>query len=205
MKVKNFIWDFDGTILDTYPHSATACLSTLKKYGIEADYDEVISLLRDSFSSIIPRYNLSKQQFAEVMNAALVLWFEPNPTVYEGIDEVLKTVVERGGKNFIYTNRDKTSKQYLEHFGLLKYFTDFVCNDTEGYAHKPSGESIEYLLSKYSLSKDSAVMVGDRELDVLCGEKAGIKSILFDEFHKSENTVADAVIYDIRDVLNFIE
>ena len=139
------------------------------------------------------------------MNEALILWFEPNPTMYDGIDEVLKTIVERGGKNFIYTNRDKTSKEYLEHFGLLKYFTDFVCNDTEGYAHKPSGESIHYLLNKYSISPESAMMVGDRELDVLCGVKAGISSILFDEFHKAENTAADAVIYDIRDVINFIE
>lgn len=205
MKARNFIWDFDGTILDTYPHSATACLNVLKKYGIEADYDEVINLLRDSFSSIIPRYNLSGEQFAEVMNEALVLWFEPNPTMYKGIDEVLKTITERGGKNFIYTNRDKTSKQYLEHFGLLGYFTDFVCNDTEGYARKPSGESIEYLLSKHSLSKDSAAMVGDRELDVLCGQAAGIKSILFDEFHKAEKTVADKVVYDVRDIIKFIE
>lgn len=205
MKKSNFIWDFDGTILDTYPHSTVACLNILKKYGIKADYDEVINLLRNSFSSIIPRYNLTKEQFDEVMNEALILWFEPNPTMYEGIDEVLKTVVERGGKNFLYTNRDKTSKEYLEHFGLLSYFTDFVCNDTEGYAPKPSGDSIHYLLSKYSLSPDSAVMVGDRELDVLCGEKAGIKSVLFDQFHKSENTVADAVIYDIRDVLRFIK
>ena len=164
-----------------------------------------MSLLRVSFSSIIPRYNLTQQQFEEVMNEALILWFEPNPTTYGGVDEVLKTVVERGGMNFIYTNRDKTSKEYLEHFGLLKYFTDFVCNDTEGYAPKPSGDSIHYLLSKYSISPDSAVMVGDRELDVLCGEKAGISSILFDEFRKSKETVADAVIFDIRDVLNFVE
>ena len=205
MRKKNFIWDFDGTILDTYPHSTTACLKVLKKYGIEADYNEVIELLRNSFSSIIPRYNLTQEQFAEVMDNALILWFEPNPTVYEGVNEVLKTIVERGGKNFIYTNRDKTSKEYLEHFGLLEYFTDFVCNDTQGYARKPSGESIEYLLSKYSIDKDSAVMVGDRELDVLCGDKAGISSILFDEFHKSENTVANAIIYNIRDLLNFIE
>lgn len=205
MKKRNFIWDFDGTILDTYPHSTTAAIKVLKKYGINADFDEVMALLRTSFSSIIPRYNLSQQQFEEIMNEALILWFEPNPTMYEGIDEVLKTVVERGGKNFIYTNRDKTSKEYLEHFGLLPYFTDFVCNDTEGYVPKPSGDSIHYLLQKYSISPDSAMMVGDRELDVLCGEKAGIKSILFDEFHKSSGTVAHAVIYDIRDVLNFIE
>ena len=205
MKKTNFIWDFDGTILDTYPHSTTAALKILKKYGIEADYNEVIELLRNSFSSIIPRYKLTNEQFEEIMNEALILWFEPNPTVYDGIDEVLKTITQKGGKNFIYTNRDKTSKEYLEHFGLFKYFTDFVCNDTEGYAHKPSGESIHYLLNKYSISPESAMMVGDRELDVLCGVKAGISSILFDEFHKAENTAADAVIYDIRDVMNFIK
>ena len=83
MKKKNFIWDFDGTILDTYPHSTTAAVKVLKRHGIHADYDEVMSLLRNSFSSIIPRYNLTDEQFVEVMNEALVLWFEPNPTVYQ--------------------------------------------------------------------------------------------------------------------------
>ncbi len=205
MKLKNFIWDFDGTIMDTYHHSTRAFFDTMTKYGIKAEYDDVISLLRHSFSSVKAAYGLTDNMYEEFYARALVLFFEPMPTLYSGIEEVLKAICDKGGKNFIYTNRDDTALKYLEHYGLIKYFTDFVYNGCDSYERKPSGKSVKYLINKYSLGTNDCAMVGDRELDILSGKAAGIKGILFDEFNKYTDTQAAAVVYNIADVKGFIK
>ncbi len=205
MKAKHFIWDFDGTIIDTYPHTTTAFMETAKKHNINASYDEAMVHLRHSLSGAKAIYKLSDEVFDSFIERALELWFEPIPVPYNGIEAVLEKIVLAGGKNFIYTNRDITAVKYLEHYGLAKYFTDYVYNTSPAYAKKPAPDSVEYIVKKYSLYKDEVAMVGDREIDVLSGKNAGCKAILFDEFHISDNTAADATIYDITKVADYIK
>ena len=205
MKSKHFIWDFDGTIIDTYPHTTTAFMETAEKHGIKANFDEAMVHLRHSLSGTKSIYNLSDEVYDSFVQRALELWFEPIPMPYDGIEAVLEKIVKAGGKNFIYTNRDDTALKYLEHYGLLKYFTDFVYNTSPAYARKPAPDSVEYIVKKHSLDRNEVAMVGDREIDVLSGKNAGCKAILFDEFHISKQTAADAVIYDITRVSDYIK
>lgn len=205
MKVKHFIWDFDGTIIDTYPHTTTAFMETAKKHNINANYDEAMVHLRHSLSGAKDIYKLSDEVFDSFIDRALELWFDPIPVPYTGIERVLEQIVLAGGKNFIYTNRDITAVKYLEHYNLLKYFTECVVNTSPAYAKKPAPDSVEYIVKKHSLDKGEVAMVGDREIDVLSGKNAGCKAILFDEFHISDKTAADAVIYDITKVADCIK
>lgn len=47
--IMNDIWDFDGTLFDTYPLMMEAFLLALKKYkNINSDYDTVYRLLKHS-------------------------------------------------------------------------------------------------------------------------------------------------------------
>ena len=45
-KYENFIWDFDGTLFDSYPHTAQALALALKDSGREIDIKEAEKLLR---------------------------------------------------------------------------------------------------------------------------------------------------------------
>ena len=60
MKLKYFIWDFDGTLLDTYPHTTTAFVNVLKKHGKEVDFDEAMNLLRFSFEAARKHFKLTE-------------------------------------------------------------------------------------------------------------------------------------------------
>lgn len=39
MEIKNYIWDFDGTLFDTYPVMLDALQQTIVKHGIQYDAD----------------------------------------------------------------------------------------------------------------------------------------------------------------------
>ena len=46
--LRHIIWDFDGTLFDTYPSMAGALFATLREHGYNAPYEEVYSLMKQS-------------------------------------------------------------------------------------------------------------------------------------------------------------
>ena len=55
--------------------------------------------------------------------------------------------------------------------------TDYAvdCN-----CRKPKPGLVKQLLEEFQVSPESAVMIGDRETDVLAGQAAGVESFLYD-------------------------
>ena len=49
----HYIWDFDGTLFDSYPHSTRALYVTARHYGAEVTYDEVSRAIRHSFARML--------------------------------------------------------------------------------------------------------------------------------------------------------
>ena len=78
------------------------------------------------------------EAFYEIEND---LSFEPVAFPYEKIPEALKFIYENGGKNFLYTHRDRVAVEYLEKYGLSQYFEGFVTREN-GFPLKPAGVKI---------------------------------------------------------------
>ena len=68
-----------------------------------------------------------------------------------------------------------------------------VVTAEQSFARKPDPSAIRYLMEKYDLSPAETIMIGDRELDVLAGHRAGIDSCLITERLPNE-TVATYTI-----------
>jgi beta-phosphoglucomutase-like phosphatase (HAD superfamily) len=54
---KHIIWDFDGTLFDTYPVLAKAVINVLEEQGIYESYDKVMSLMKVSFTHLFNYIN----------------------------------------------------------------------------------------------------------------------------------------------------
>ncbi|WP_462411759.1 HAD family hydrolase [Neobacillus sp. Marseille-QA0830] len=79
---------------------------------------------------------------------------------------------------------------------LVPYFDQIVISGDYGKG-KPDQGIFEYALSKLSLSKDEAIMVGDNLMtDILGANRAGIKSVWINRHHKQGNDVIPA--YEIE-------
>lgn len=51
--IKNIIWDFDGTLVDTYPVMAKSLLKAISELGVKSNYDVVYERLKISLSEAI--------------------------------------------------------------------------------------------------------------------------------------------------------
>lgn len=172
MKYQSFLWDFDGTLFDSYPHVAAAMEKTLDRYGIPYDHETVMERLTVTFDCAREGYRLTDEQYREFVQLAHSWSLRPAVTLFPGVAAVLRAICENGGRNFLYTHRNRTAWTYLRLFGLDKYFSGGV-DSTMHFPAKPAPDAVEYLCAHYGLNKEKTVMVGDREIDVLSGVNAG--------------------------------
>lgn len=176
--MKNFIWDFDGTLFDTYPHTVTLLHEYLAEQGRHFDYGALYAVCRENMGRARVFCNADAAEWAEFSRREGEIDRPPLARPYEGTERVLSGVFDRKGKNFLYTHRDAVSIRYLDRFALRKYFTGFVTREN-GFPMKPAPDAIRYLLDEFQLDPAETIMIGDRDIDILSGKNAGIHTCLF--------------------------
>lgn len=205
--IKNVIWDFDGTLFDTYPAIADVFLETFRRFGVTETRIEVLGLLHQSLSQTYDHFSKKhslnrdemRAKFVESEEAMDVSMAKPFP----GAEDILIHIIDKGGKNFIYTNRGASTYSFLEHEDHTKYFTEIVTRE-DGFGRKPKPDCINYLVDKYSLSQETTLMVGDREIDVLAAHNADIKSCYFNSHHIPIPTKPDIYVESLPELLPYI-
>ena len=185
---KNLLWDFDGTLFDTYP----AYARILKKVvGDVATEKEIWSHLKISFSHAVEHYRLSEKQIKEVLDQEQKLHPADTPP-FPNVEQVLN----RANVNVVKTHKyRKEVMNILNYYGWDKYFKEIVAGD-DGFPRKPDPESYHYLHQKYIL--DWAI--GDREIDMVPAKAIGIKTCLF----RNETPGADLYVTDYGDFLKAV-
>lgn len=208
MGFRNLIWDFDGTIFDTYPEITKAFINLLKKdYEIEYDHEKAYSLAKTSITfcieSLADEFNIDRGEFSENFKKRYFgeLTFEDKP--FEGVEEVLYYVSELGG-NFLITHRGFESlNKFLIRHDFNKYFIEIVTSDAN-FPLKPDPTSFNYIIDKYKLKKEETLGVGDRIQDIEAARASGIKSCFFDS-KGSKIGVATYNISKMTDLLKILK
>jgi len=207
MLFKNYIWDFDGTLVDTYPATINSIIKTMNKYNITLDYDLIYKkakiTLSEVFDYIIENYGFDDNIVNEIINDFSNL--DPSDRKpYENIKNVLESVIKNYGNNFLITHRDqKSTLEMLNHFKLKKYFKQIITSD-DGFNLKPDPNSFNFLINTYNLNLNDTVGIGDRKLDIDAAKNSNIYSI-FMNFDKIEiDYKSDYIFTNYNDFYNKI-
>ncbi|HFI0833364.1 TPA: HAD-IA family hydrolase [Streptococcus suis] len=175
-----FIWDLDGTLLDSYQAILAGIEETYAQFDIPFDREEIHAFIltysvKDLLARDAQKYGKDLVQLNQARANSLR---EKNTAIQlmEGAREVLEWTVQEGIQNFIYTHKSDNAFQVLEDLGVDHYFTEILTSDS-GFARKPAPEALLYLIEKYDLDKSTTYYVGDRLLDVETALAAGIGSI----------------------------
>ena len=183
--IKHFIWDFDGTLFDSYPIIIATLRAALQEYGHDCDPVEAMRLMLQNIG-VAQHYYADK--FGIVYEDLIETYYshhnQLNPQLaaepMADVEKVLKKICESGRKNYIFTHRKcSTTAQYLEKYGLSQYFTEIVGPEAPNFAYKPSPDSLLYLMDKYGMTAEDAVMVGDRDCDLGSARNAGMGTVHF--------------------------
>ena len=178
-QLRHFIWDFDGTLMDTYPNITRYLKQALKDFGIEADQTEILERMMVKIPVAIQQY--AEQYSLPELRARYDIYYanEPNDPVepFKGVREVLRQIRANGGYNYIFTNRGHSIHAMLKRAGIDGEFKDIITADDPGFVVKPAPDTILYLMEKHGGTSEDTVMIGDRKCDLESAYGAGCKTI----------------------------
>ena len=182
MQKTAFIWDLDGTLLDSYEAILSGIEETFAQFAIPYDKEQVREfILKFSVQDLLVQVAEERKLDVEMLNQVRAQSLaEKNAQVVlmPGAREVLKWAEESGIQQFVYTHKGNNALTILRGLGLESYFTEILTSQS-GFARKPSPEAATYLLDKYQLDSEKTYYIGDRTLDVEFAQNSGIQSINF--------------------------
>lgn len=182
MTFQHYIWDFDGTLFNSYPHMAWAFQTALKDYGLEISIEEIMPWLKLSVTKAVCHFEeqytlegLSKRYAAHEDEEDGGAPVRP----YDGAEQVCREICAQGGFNYLYTHRGLSALTYLRRCGMDSFFRDAV-TQVDGFPSKPAPDAIRHLCEKFRMDPETVLMLGDRDIDILAGTNAGVHGCLFD-------------------------
>ena len=182
MQKTAFIWDLDGTLLDSYEAILSGIEETFAQFSIPYDKEQVREfILKFSVQDLLVQVAEERKLDVEMLNQVRAQSLaEKNAQVVLmlGAREVLAWADEAGILQFVYTHKGDNAFTILRDLGLESYFTEILTSQS-GFSRKPSPEVATYLLDKYELNPRTTYYIGDRTLDVEFAQNSGIQSINF--------------------------
>jgi len=199
--IKNIIWDFDGTLFNTYPEVSKIFKKTLEFFDIEESNTSILKNLHISlfytFKIYSTQYNLDisqlKAQFTKLDEKMIPKQLKP----FKGVENILKN---KKITHFIYTHRGESTYKYLEHYNFLKYFKEIITREDK-YLRKPDPQALIYLINKYNLKKEQTMYIGDRDIDIQCAINANIQSCYFDSHNIPSKEISNYTVSDYRQLV----
>ena len=215
------IFDLDGTITDSKFGILKSMQYAAKHFGVEIKDEEFESYsfflgppLRDGFRKI-GKFN---EEELELIVAKYREYYVPTGMfeneLYPGIEDLLKKLKANKKTVILATSKvESYAKKILEHFDILKYF-DFVGGCELDGSRADKSEVILYCLAHFGCFSDAdkskAIMVGDRNHDIIGARKAGIESVGVLYGYGSEEELmsgeyrADYIISDVRELTGLL-
>ena len=180
---KYILFDLDGTISDPKLGITKSVQYSLRSFGIEvADIDELTPFigppLRDSYKKF---YGFNDSQ-AEKAVAKYREYFSETGifenTLYDGIPELLESLTAAEKTLIIATSKPTVyAARILEHFKINNYFSFVSGSELDGSRSKKD-EVITFAMKNCGItSADDAIMIGDREHDIIGAKKCAMESI----------------------------
>lgn len=206
----SFIWDLDGTLIDSYKVIVSSILEILKLKNICISYNTIKKEATEKsvgefLSEISPIYSLSFKKLEEECHKHINARYLEVEAI-SNAKEILKYLSNKGVKNFIYTHKGSSTHNILKNLDIYQYFEEIITIE-DGFKRKPDPEAINYLVNKYNMNKSNTYYVGDRHLDIFAANNAGIKSIFFkpEDSFVEPNGREDYIVHDLIEIKDIFQ
>ncbi len=178
----NYIFDFDGTLMNTSGVILATIKATIKEMGLPAKTDDecrsIIGIRTDEAGKYLyPDSDISDAEFARFFRSNYErLKKDAHEKTFPGVMETLVKLREGGHGLAIASSRRLDSiYNYLNRLGIKEWFAYIVGADSVTMG-KPAPEPVLTVLKALDWDAEETLVVGDADVDIMMGNAADCKT-----------------------------
>ena len=190
-----YLFDLDGTLVDTAPDIHQALNYALQQHGLsEVDIALTRHWVGHGSRVLVERALTYHQKSVDIQNRAepaiqasidpqaiqqsFIDYYQANlvthSNIYPDVEGTLEALKAQGAKLAVVTNKlTQLSTPLLEQIGLAPLFDLVVCGDTAAHP-KPAADPINLCLAHFVMDHQQTLMVGDSGTDVDAARAANV-------------------------------
>jgi len=173
--------DLDGTLVDPKPGLIGSIQYALDKLGHPVPpADELLWMIGPPFRVSFPKLLGSADRTEEAIAHYRESYFRGgmyDAIVYDGVPAALEALSSAGCRLFVATAKPHYyARPILEHFDLARHFAGIHGPELDG-TNDHKGDLIAHIIVQHGVAPETAIMIGDREFDVLAAARNGIPTV----------------------------
>ena len=184
MKYDTYIFDLDGTLLDTLQDLATSVNYALRQHAMpEHSLDDIRQFVGNGVRKLMeravpegaqnPRFEAAFATFRQHYMQHSLDTTHP----YDGIPEMLDELKRRGCRMAVVSNKMMAATQEL----ITHFFPQIEVaigeHEAEGIRKKPAPDTVREALRQLGVTTKNAVYVGDSDVDIETAYNSGLPCI----------------------------
>lgn len=215
MKYKTFIFDLDGTLLNTLDDLAGSVNYAMQQCGFpKRTLDEIRRFVGNGVKKLVERAlpeGTDEAEFNKVLSEFKEHYSQNsrNKTApYEGIMELLHTLKDCGCNLAIVSNKvDFAVKDLRDEF--FSDVIDVAIGDSDATRTKPEPDMVYKAIDELGADRDSCVYIGDSDVDIITAKNSGMDCISVSWGFRSRSELeisgAQMIADKPEDILKFVK
>lgn len=184
MKYDTYIFDLDGTLLDTLQDLANAVNYALRQHAMpEHSIDDVRRFVGNGVRLLMERAvpdGAGNPQFEAAFSTFRQYYLEHSLDTtrpYDGIPELLRALRQRGCRLAVVSNKMMAATQELCAHFFPQIEVAIGEHEAEGIRKKPAPDTVREALRQLGVTTKNAVYVGDSDVDIETAYNSGLPCI----------------------------
>ena len=179
----SYIFDLDGTLLNTLTDLTICCNHVLRLHGFPVHTEEEVrGMVGNGIGKLIERA-MPDERVASHYEKVLADFKEyyllhslDNTKPYDGIIDMLQALKQRGKRIAVVSNKIQEAAELL----CSKIFgdkVDVVVGESENVRSKPMPDMVEKAMASIGAERNSCIYIGDSDVDILTARNSGLSCI----------------------------
>lgn len=185
MRYQTYVFDLDGTLLDTLGDLAASTNYALRTHGMpEHSLDDVRRFVGNGVRVLMERavpQGAENPQFEAAFHTFRTHYMQHSLDTtkpYDGILETLEALKAEGCRLAVVSNKMMAATQELcRHFFRDTIEVAIGEHEAQGIRKKPAPDTVNEAFRQLGVGKERAVYVGDSDVDILTARNSGLPCI----------------------------
>jgi phosphoglycolate phosphatase len=183
MKYNNYIFDLDGTLLNSIEDLAASCNYALRSCGMaEYSVQEIQGFVGNGVKKLMERsvpQGINNPLFEQALHVFKTHYLEHNSVYtrpYDGIPELLKTLKSHGKGVAVVSNKFDAATKAL----VKQYFGDDIkvaIGESAHISKKPAPDMLLEAMQQLDCNADDTVYIGDSDVDIITAKNCALPCI----------------------------